>query len=88
MGITLADTVGCATSKHIASMIRYAKEYLPADMELGIHCHNDMGLATANTLSAIKAGATLIQTTLGGIGERAGNCPIEVFGREHGLIFN
>lgn len=46
-------------------------------MDLGIHCHNDMGLATANTLSAIQAGANIIQTTLGGIGERTGNCALE-----------
>ena len=76
-GISIADTVGCSTPNHIFSLIQYLKSIIPDNMDLGIHCHNDMGLATANTLSAIQAGATLIQTTLGGIGERTGNCALE-----------
>lgn len=75
--VSLADTVGCSTPSHIFSIVRQLKNIMPENMDLGIHCHNDMGLATANTLSGIQAGATLIQTTLGGIGERAGNCALE-----------
>ena len=76
-GISIADTVGCSTPSHIFSLIQYLKNILPENMDLGVHCHNDMGLATANTLSAIQAGATVIQTTIGGIGERTGNCALE-----------
>ena len=47
------------------------------DLELEIHAHNDLGLATANTLSAVRAGATHINTTVNGLGERAGNAPLE-----------
>lgn len=49
----------------------------PDDIELEIHCHNDFGLATANTLAAIQAGAKWASTTVLGIGERAGNAPLE-----------
>lgn len=76
-GITIADTVGCATPLQIANLIKHIKNILPAHMDLGIHCHNDLGLAVANTLSAIQSGANVIHTTLGGIGERAGNCALE-----------
>ena len=76
-GITLADTLGGATPDKIKEMIIHVKHLMPDTMQLGIHCHNDLGLAVANTLSAVQAGATTIQTTLGGIGERAGNCALE-----------
>lgn len=48
-----------------------------SDLELEIHAHNDLGLATANTLSAVRAGASHINTTVNGLGERAGNAPLE-----------
>jgi homocitrate synthase NifV len=47
------------------------------DLELEMHAHNDLGLATANTLAAIRAGATHVNTTVNGLGERAGNAPLE-----------
>ena len=47
------------------------------DIEIEMHAHNDLGLATANTLAAVKAGATHINTTVNGLGERAGNAPLE-----------
>ncbi len=55
------------------------------DLEIEIHAHNDLGLATANTLAAIKAGATHVNTTVNGLGERAGNAPLEevVMGLRH-----
>ncbi len=76
-GITIADTTGCATPEKIYAITKHLREIVPYACDLGIHCHNDLGLATANTLSAIRAGANIIQTTLGGIGERTGNCALE-----------
>lgn len=76
-GITIADTLGCATPEKIYAIIKHLRGFIPHECDLGVHCHNDLGLATANTLSAIRAGATAIQTTLGGIGERTGNCALE-----------
>lgn len=75
--ITLADTLGSATPDKIKEMVTHIKHLMPDTMTLGVHCHNDLGLAVANTLSAVQAGANIIQTTLGGIGERAGNCALE-----------
>lgn len=70
-----ADTMGIldpySTHAAIESLRRRS------DLELEIHAHNDLGLATANTLSAIRAGATHINTTVNGLGERAGNAPLE-----------
>jgi len=70
-----ADTLGLldpfATFKRI-NQLREA-----TDLELEMHAHNDLGLATANTLAAVLAGATHINTTVNGLGERAGNAPLE-----------
>lgn len=70
-----ADTMGIldpyTTHAAIASLRSHT------DLELEIHAHNDLGLATANTLSAVRAGATHINTTVNGLGERAGNAPLE-----------
>lgn len=70
-----ADTLGLldpfATYNHI-SMLREV-----VDIDLEMHAHNDLGLATANTLAAIRAGATHVNTTVNGLGERAGNAPLE-----------
>ena len=71
------EWAGCATPDQIKKLIKYFRQIIPASVELGIHCHNDLGLATANTLAAIQAGVSVIQTTMGGIGERAGNCALE-----------
>lgn len=70
-----ADTVGVmepfALSERIAMLRR------SSDIELEMHAHDDLGLATANTLAAILAGATHVNTTVHGLGERAGNAPLE-----------
>jgi isopropylmalate/homocitrate/citramalate synthase len=63
------------------------------EMALGVHCHNDLGLATANTLAAIEAGVDYPSVTVNGIGERAGNPPLQeitvalekIYQREHGI---
>ena len=76
--IALADTVGFAVPDQIRTLIEELKTHINDDrITLSIHCHNDLGLATANTLAAIQAGVDEIQTTVGGIGERAGNCALE-----------
>lgn len=86
-----ADTLGVldpfTTREVMASLRCYV------DLELEMHAHNDLGLATANTLAAVLAGATHVNTTVNGLGERAGNAPLEevvmalrhVGGRETGI---
>ncbi|PEY37249.1 2-isopropylmalate synthase [Bacillus cereus] len=68
--ISLADTVGIWEPNECANVVRKAVETFPCEIE--VHLHNDLGLATANALAAIDAGASVIDTTLCGIGERAG----------------
>ncbi|ODS42715.1 MAG: 2-isopropylmalate synthase [Candidatus Altiarchaeales archaeon IMC4] len=70
---TIADTVGISTPEKIAEMFSKIKTKKP----LGVHCHDDMGLATANTISAVRAGAGVVDVTINGLGERAGNAPLE-----------
>jgi homocitrate synthase NifV len=70
-----ADTLGILEPFTTFEQIKYLNENQPLAIE--IHCHNDLGLATANTLAAIKAGATFANTTVVGLGERAGNAPLE-----------
>lgn len=73
---SIADTVGYSMPQEIAETVRFLKESLPA-LGIGVHCHNDLGLALANTLAAIRAGADHFECTLGGIGERAGMTAME-----------
>tara|TARA_R110001583_G_scaffold188860_3_gene351339 strand:- start:27334 stop:28446 length:1113 start_codon:yes stop_codon:yes gene_type:complete len=70
-----ADTLGILEPFATFDKIKYLVENQPLPIE--IHCHNDLGLATANTLAAIKGGATFANTTVVGLGERAGNAPLE-----------
>ncbi|HDJ3786485.1 TPA: 2-isopropylmalate synthase, partial [Staphylococcus aureus] len=73
--VTFADTVGCSTPLEYGDIFNYfVKKY--SNIIFSAHCHNDLGLATANTLAAILNGAKQIETTFLGIGERAGNAPI------------
>ncbi|HJN63037.1 MAG TPA: 2-isopropylmalate synthase [Candidatus Paceibacterota bacterium] len=74
--IIFADTVGYSQPSEIDELIRHFIAKFPKE-NFGIHCHNDLGLATSNTLSAIKAGVNQIQVTINGIGERAGNTSLE-----------
>jgi 2-isopropylmalate synthase len=75
--VGLPDTVGCFLPHQTYELIATVKEWLPPGVKLAYHGHDDLGLATANTLAAIEAGVDEIQTTLCGIGERAGNCALE-----------
>jgi len=72
---TLADTMGGCTPDAIYHVVKRAIERLKKPVE--IHCHQDFGLGVANTISALAAGASVAQTTITGIGERAGNVPME-----------
>jgi 2-isopropylmalate synthase len=75
--VNLPDTVGYALPHEIATMFTRVLAEVPEVTEYGVtlavHCHNDLGLATANTLAGIKAGARQVECTVSGIGERAGN---------------
>ena len=79
--INMPDTVGYSTPEEYGQMFREVRERIPAvDAEgiiLSSHCHDDLGLAAANSLAAIQAGARQIECTINGIGERAGNASLE-----------
>ncbi|MDN7243747.1 2-isopropylmalate synthase [Planococcus sp. N028] len=77
--INLPDTVGYATPQEYGAMFKYMTENVAGieKVKLSAHCHNDLGMATANTLAAIENGATQIEGTINGIGERAGNVALE-----------
>ncbi|EOA34163.1 hypothetical protein CARUB_v10021665mg [Capsella rubella] len=77
--VGFADTVGITTPQEITELLTYLKENTPGieDVVYGVHCHNDLGLATANTLAAICAGARHVEVTINGIGERSGNAALE-----------
>lgn len=75
--INLPDTVGYIQPQEIAGLVKYMKESLESKTLLGVHCHDDLGLATANTLEAVKAGADQFEATIAGIGERAGMAALE-----------
>ncbi|QWU15162.1 homocitrate synthase NifV [Paenibacillus sophorae] len=72
-----ADTVSAHHPGQMAGRISTLLGAVPSDVELEVHCHNDFGLAVANTLSGIAAGATWASTTVAGIGERTGNAAME-----------
>jgi len=77
-GIGFPDTVGILTPETAAARTRMLVALArPRGVRLRVHFHNDLGLATANTLAAIRAGADIVHLTVGGIGERAGNAPLE-----------
>jgi 2-isopropylmalate synthase len=79
--INMPDTVGYMTPEEYGQMFREVRERIPAINERGIilssHCHDDLGLAVANSLAAISAGARQVECTINGIGERAGNASLE-----------
>jgi 2-isopropylmalate synthase len=77
--INLSDTVGYATPGEYGEMFRSVRERVSRveEITLSAHCHNDLGMATANTLAAISAGARQIEVTINGLGERAGNTAME-----------
>lgn len=74
--IRLADSVGCWNPLAVGEVIRQVHAAVP-EMRLGVHMHNDLGMATANSLVAVQNGATDVDVTVNGLGERAGNAPLE-----------
>jgi 2-isopropylmalate synthase len=77
--VNLPDTVGYAVPTEFAELVTYVKTNTSNIHQavLSVHCHNDLGLATANTLAAITSGARQVEVTINGIGERAGNTSLE-----------
>ena len=79
--INMPDTVGYTTPEEYGQMFREVRERIPAINEKGVilssHCHDDLGLAVANSLAAISGGARQVECTINGIGERAGNASLE-----------
>ena len=77
--INIPDTVGYVTPPEIYALFKQVQKDLASypDLIFSVHCHNDLGLAVANSLSALQAGARQVECTLNGIGERAGNAALE-----------
>jgi 2-isopropylmalate synthase len=77
--LNVPDTVGYAIPSEFAARIRYLRSHVPniGKAVLSIHCHNDLGLAVANSLAAVQEGARQVECTINGIGERAGNASLE-----------
>ena len=77
--INIADTVGYAIPSNFTHLLRQIKAQVPGidQVNLSVHCHNDLGLAVSNSLAAIEAGATQVEGCINGIGERAGNASLE-----------
>ncbi|EFH89438.1 2-isopropylmalate synthase [Ktedonobacter racemifer] len=77
--INVPDTVGYSTPGEYEALFHYVSAHVPGieQVTLSAHCHDDLGMATANTLAAIRAGARQVEVTINGIGERAGNTALE-----------
>jgi len=75
--INIPDTVGYRFPTEMGAMIKELVEYFPKDITFSVHCHNDLGLATANSLYSILNGARQVECTINGLGERAGNAALE-----------
>ena len=77
--INIPDTVGYTTPQEMYDLIYYLMNTVPNinTVDLSVHCHNDLGMGVANSLAGIRAGATQIECTVNGLGERAGNAALE-----------
>ncbi len=79
--VNIPDTVGWAVPDEFGKLIAYLMENVPqfksGESIISVHCHNDLGLAVANSLAAVQAGARQVECTVNGIGERAGNASLE-----------
>ncbi|HEY2803814.1 MAG TPA: 2-isopropylmalate synthase, partial [Actinomycetota bacterium] len=78
--INVPDTVGYAMPHEFGELVRQVREATPDIVTISTHCHNDLGLAVANSLAGIVNGARQIEVAVNGIGERAGNCSLEEVG--------
>src|SRR3984885_1374396 len=77
--VNIPDTVGYTVPDEFAELFRYLRKNVRGidNVRLSVHCHDDLGMAVANSLTAVVAGARQIECTINGIGERAGNCSLE-----------
>ena len=77
--INIPDTLGCTVPDEFSELFRYLRKNVRGidGVSLSVHCHDDLGMAVANSLTAVVAGARQIECTINGIGERAGNCSLE-----------
>ncbi len=77
--INVPDTLGYTVPDEFFDLFRYLKEHVAGvdAVTLSVHCHDDLGMAVANSLAAVRAGARQVECTINGIGERAGNCSLE-----------
>ncbi len=75
--INIPDTVGYAIPSEFGALVGRAVDLVGRDATVSVHCHNDLGLATANTVAAVQAGARQVEVTINGLGERAGNASLE-----------
>ncbi len=77
--LNIPDTVGYTMPEEYGGLIRHLRENVPGgkDVIFSLHCHNDLGMATANTLAGVRSGARQMEVTINGIGERAGNTSLE-----------
>ena len=75
--VNIPDTVGYAIPSEFGALTGRVVDLVGRDATISIHCHNDLGLATANTLAAVQAGARQVEVTINGLGERAGNASLE-----------
>jgi 2-isopropylmalate synthase len=77
--VNIPDTVGYTVPDEFGELFRYLRRHVRGidDITLSVHCHDDLGMAVANSLTAVVAGARQIECTINGIGERAGNCSLE-----------
>jgi 2-isopropylmalate synthase len=75
--LNIPDTVGYAIPSEFAALVGRVVNLLGSQATISVHCHNDLGLATANTLAAVQAGARQVEVTINGLGERAGNASLE-----------
>ncbi len=77
--VNIPDTVGYTVPGEFYDLFSYLKKNVPGidDIVLSVHCHDDLGMAVANSLAAVNAGARQVECTINGIGERAGNCSLE-----------
>ncbi len=75
--LDIADTVGVMWPSRMASLVRFVRDMVKGNYLLSVHCHDDFGMAVANSVAAIEAGADQAHGTINGVGERAGNAALE-----------
>jgi 2-isopropylmalate synthase len=75
--VSVPDTVGYAQPEEFGQLVCHVRDLVGPDIDLRVHCHNDLGVAVANSLAAVRNGANIVSCTFNGIGERAGNAALE-----------